>query len=234
MRLIIASSILLALVVHVESMPRIARVIPPRPMDYNLMGHHNYLARKSAHQAHAVMNHQTFHQRNVVQSPPAQSAAAAPTALEANASPAKAPTSSPSTWRNQTAAACMQSLTALNGKASNPSGLAACYNIQSFESSTGIFNADLQLYRVAAATGDWVALMTHAVNVGLSYADPAVAPGNPNHKREQELALGTPAEARKVERPRARRAAAAAPTMVQEMAFLGKINGNRVKDGNDT
>ncbi|KAL8703297.1 MAG: hypothetical protein Q9201_003511 [Fulgogasparrea decipioides] len=227
-------SILLAIVAHVESMPRITRVIPPRPMDYHLIGHHSYLARRSALEAHAVINHQAFHQRNVVESPPAQSPAADASALPADSSPIKAVTTSPNPWKNQTAAACMKSLAALNGKASNPSGLAACYNIQSFDSNTGIFDADLQLYRIAAAMGDWITLMTHAVNVGLSYSDATVAPGSSNHKREQESTPGTPAALPLAERYRVRRAGAPPPTMVQDMSFVGKINGNRMKEVDNT
>ncbi|KAI4256654.1 MAG: hypothetical protein LQ352_002002 [Teloschistes flavicans] len=231
MRRAFALSALLALVTLVESMPQIARVIPPQPMDYSLMGHHNYLTRKSALEAHAVVNHQAFHQRNVVQSPPAQSPTAPSTALPATSSPSEAMLSSPSTWKNQTMAACVRSLSALNGKASNPSGLAACYNVQSLDTKTGIFNADLQLYRVAAATGDWVSLMTRAVNVGLSYSDATVAPSGSNRKRAQ---VSYSAEPQLLEGIRVRRAAVAVPSMVQDMSFIGKINANRLKDLNDT
>ncbi|KAL9580828.1 MAG: hypothetical protein Q9212_004255 [Teloschistes hypoglaucus] len=231
MWLTFALSALLAIVAHVESMPQIARVIPPEPMDYSLMGHHNYLTRKSALEALAVVNHQAFHQRNVVQSSPAQSPSATSTALPANSSPSEAISSSPSAWKNQTMDACVRSLNALNGKASNPTGLAACYNIQSLDSKTGIFNADLQLYRVAAATGNWVSLMTRAVNVGLSYSDATVAPGSSNRKRAE---ASTSAEPRLLGGTRVRRATAAVPSMVQEMSFVGKINANRLRDLNDT
>ncbi|KAL8692181.1 MAG: hypothetical protein Q9218_002739 [Villophora microphyllina] len=231
MRLPFASSVLLTLIAHVESFPQIARVAPPRPLDYNLMGHHNYLARKSALEAHAVVNHQAFHQRNVVQSPPAQSPAAVPTALPATSSPTEAMSTSPSTWKNQTMEACVRSLSALNGKASNPSGLAACYNIQSLDRRTGIFNADLQLYRVAAATGDWVSLMTRAVNVGMSYTDATVAPSSSNQKRAEESPLVEP---QLIQGIRVRRATAPVLSMVQDMTFVGKINENRLKDLNDT
>ncbi|KAL8777258.1 MAG: hypothetical protein Q9194_002653 [Teloschistes cf. exilis] len=231
MRLTFALSALLAIVAHVESMPQIARVIPTQPMDYSLMGHHNYLTRKSALEAHVVVNHQAFHQRNVVQSPPAQAPTATSTALPANSSPSEGVSSSPSAWKNQTTDACVRSLSTLNGKASNPTGLAACYNIQTLDSKTGIFNADLQLYRVAAATGNWVSLMTRAVNVGLSYSDATVAPSSSNRKRAE---VPTSAEPRLLERTRVRRAAAAVPSKIQEMSFVGKINANRLRDLDDT
>lgn len=58
-------------------------------------------------------------------------------------------------WDNQTDAACSSSLSSLNGIPSNPSGTSACYNIRSLDNSTGAFEVDLRLYRVAAPTGDW-------------------------------------------------------------------------------
>lgn len=128
----------------------------------------------------------------------------------------------------------MESLTSLKGKASNPSGLAACYNVQSWNSITGIFEADLQLYRIAAATGDWVTLMTQAVNVGLSYSGATVAPSSGNNKRSEEMPSWTPVEPQSIERSRVRRAAAASPSMVQEMAFVGRINKDMMGKINDT
>lgn len=233
MRFAFASSFLL-LLDQVESMPRIGRVIPNRPADYSLMEHHNYLARNSARRAHAVINHEAYHQRNVIRASPSQSSAAPAIALPA-ASPAPKAAASSDDWKSETAAACSMSLAVLNGHASNPTGLAACYNIQSFNGSTGVFEADLQLYRIAAATGNWASLMTQAVNVGMSYSDATIAPSNANRKREEEeeTPSTTQAESDDVGRSRVRRVAAA-PTMVQEMSFVGKLNGNVMGQVNDT
>ena len=234
MRLTFASSCFFALIAYADSMPRIARVMPPRPMDYTLMSHHNYLIHRTAHAAHSIINHQAFHERNVIQSPPVQSATASTPALATNASPDDASNSSTSIWIGRTKAACIKALTALGGEVSSPCGLSACYNIQSFDSSTGIFNADLQLYRIAPATGEWASLMSGAVDIGLSYTDASVAPGSPRQKRDQETLLGTSTEPSTPDRSWIRRMSAAAPTMVQEMEFVGKINSNRMKDFNNT
>ncbi|KAI4167351.1 MAG: hypothetical protein LQ343_007276 [Gyalolechia ehrenbergii] len=224
MWLLFASSILFLLIAHVESMPRIARVIPNAPVDYSFMQHHRYLLRKTAREAHAIVNHEEYHQRDVVRSSPAESPTAAPIEPPAASSKAAAVSTSSNTWLNQTSAACIQSLTALNGKASNPSGLAACYNVKSWNSSTGVFEADLRLYRIAAATGDWVTLMTQAVNVGLSYSGATVAPSGGNNKRSEELPSRTPTDSRLLERSAVRRTAVAAPSLVQDMNFVGKVN----------
>ncbi|KAL8846910.1 MAG: hypothetical protein Q9221_008019 [Calogaya cf. arnoldii] len=233
MRFAFASSFLLLLIAQVESMPRIGRVIPTRPMDYSLMQHHNYLAHKSARRAHAVMdNHESYHQRNIIRASPSQPSAVPAIALPA-ASPAADAAASSNDWKSETAAACRKSLAVLDGHASNPTGLAACYNIQSFNSSTGVFEADLQLYRIAAATGKWASLMTQAVNVGMSYSDATIAPSNANRKREEEAPSSTEAGSDDVGRSRVRRVAAD-PAMVQEMSFVGKLNGNVMGKVNDT
>lgn len=224
MWLVFASSILLLLTAHVESMPRIARVIPNEPIDYSLMRHHRYLVRKTAREAHAIVNHEAYHQRDVVRSSPAASPTTKPINPPAESPKAAAVAASIDSWLNQTSAACMESLTALNGKASNPSGLAACYNVQSWNSTTGVFKADLQLYRIAAATGDWVTLMTQAVNVGLSYSGATVAPSGGNNKRSEDRPSRTFTDASILERSTVRRAAVAAPSLVQDMKFVGKVN----------
>lgn len=236
MRLTFAFSTLLVLAAHVRSMPPVARVIANEPVDYSLMRHHNYLARKVARQAHAVINHEAYHQRNVVQSAPVASSSSAAVASPAASSKAQAVTTAPRTWKNQTAAACVKSLSVLNGKASNPSGLAACYNVQSWNSNTGIFEADLQLYRIAAATGDWVALMTQAVNVGLSYSGATVAPRGGNNKRSQGVSSQTASEPQVFAKPQLRRAgaAAASPNMVKDMSFVGRVNKDFMGQVNDT
>ncbi|KAL8711852.1 MAG: hypothetical protein Q9220_003796 [cf. Caloplaca sp. 1 TL-2023] len=225
---------LLMLATLAQTYPQIARVIPSLPVDYSLMRHHNYLARKSALEAHAVINHAAYHQRDVVRPSPAQSPSASAIALPAASPPANAASSSPNDWRNQTAAACMKSLTALGGQASNPSGLAACYNIKSLDTTTGVFEADLQLYRIAAASGDWVSLMTQAVNVGLSYSDATVAPSNTNRKRGLQTPPTATMKTSEVQRLKVERAAVAAPSMVQDMSFVGKINTNAMNQLNDT
>ncbi len=198
------------------------------------MRHHNYLARKVAHEAHAVINHQAYHQRDVIPSRPVSSSAADSPTPSVASSQIQAVNTIPSTWKAKTAAACMTSLAALNGKASNPSGLAACYNIASWNSSTGIFEADLQLYRIAAATGDWMTLMTQAVNVGLSYSSATVAPTGGNRKRSQESPSQVSSESQLSRASYVPRAAAAATTMIQEMTFVGKINKDMMNRVNET
>ncbi|KAL8835086.1 MAG: hypothetical protein Q9170_003463 [Blastenia crenularia] len=233
MWLTFAPLLLLGLIVNVESMPRVTRLIPNAPVDYSLMRHHQYLARRVAQEAHAVVNHEAYHQRDVIRSSPAESPTTAPVVPPAASPQAQTASTNSSTWLDRTSAACIKSLSALNGIASNPTGLAACYNVRKLNSATGVFEADLQLYRIAAATGDWVALMTQSVNVGLSYSGATVAPSGQNQKRE-ELPSRALTDSSIVRGARVRRAAVAGPTLVQDMTFVGKVNKNLMSQINDT
>ncbi|KAL9135458.1 MAG: hypothetical protein Q9175_003345 [Cornicularia normoerica] len=78
-------------------------------------------------------------------------------------------------WGDQTESACSTALIPLRGVATNPSGIAACYNIQSLNNSTGIFEVDLRLYRVAAPRNGWLKLNPSSVGVGLSYVNAVVS-----------------------------------------------------------
>ncbi len=123
-------------------------------------------------------------------------------------------------WNNQTDMACMQTLTAMNGSASNPTGVAACYNIRTFDSTTGAFQVDLRLYRICPSAGDWATLKTQAVNVGLSYGGASVAAGSMNSvKRDRQTLSWAPVK---------RDTAATPPHMLEDLAFVGKIHDDQM------
>ena len=234
MRLSLAPTALLLLAAQAESMPQIARIVPRIPVDPSLIKHHDYVSSKVAREAHPIVNHKIYHQRNVIPASSASIPTSSAIALAAASPQAQAPSSSGNDWKTQTSAACLKSLSALNGQASNPSGMAACYNVQSLNASTGVFQADLQLYRVAAATGDWATLKTQAINVGLSYSGASVAPSNSNQKRDEGMLSWPPIKREEPARTRTRRAAAAAPSLVQEMMFVGKVSADKMGQINQT
>ena len=69
----------------------------------------------------------------------------------------------------QVGLACTEALTILNGHASNPSGTSACYNIHNFDNTTGAFQSDLRLYRIAAPIGNWMRLSSASVDVRVKF-----------------------------------------------------------------
>ncbi|KAL3960641.1 hypothetical protein ACCO45_005758 [Purpureocillium lilacinum] len=52
-------------------------------------------------------------------------------------------------WDAVTDAACVDALAALT-RSTNPSGNCLCYNLPSLDTATGVFEADLRLYRISA------------------------------------------------------------------------------------
>jgi hypothetical protein len=131
------------------------------------------------------------------------------------------PTMNNTQWESTTTAACTTALEALNGQASNPSGMAVCYNLPSLNNSTGVFQADLKVYMVGIPNGDFANIEPANVNVGLSYVGATVSAINPSElsKREEESLISWGGE--EMEKRQA-----SIPTLVQSYAFVGKINAD--------
>lgn len=83
-------------------------------------------------------------------------------------------------WEADTKQACMDSLSNLNGQASNPSGIAVCYNLPFLDNTTGVFQAELRMYNVSAPIDPWVGVTAADVSMTLSYLGATVQnmPGN--------------------------------------------------------
>ncbi len=122
-------------------------------------------------------------------------------------------------WDAQTQAACTTSLEALNGVASNPSGMAVCYNLPYLDNSTGVFEADLRLFMIAAPTGTFTNIASSNVQVGLVYNGATVSAVNSSSLKRRSDVSGTSL----ISWPRGidKRAA---PTLVQSYAFVGQVN----------
>lgn len=78
-------------------------------------------------------------------------------------------------WNTETSAACTTALSQLS-VASNPSGTAVCYNIPSLDTNTGAFMADLRLFQVSSATGDFSTIPQQNIQVELQYNGASVSP----------------------------------------------------------
>jgi hypothetical protein len=72
-------------------------------------------------------------------------------------------------WEVETKKACMDTLGALNGQASNPSGIVVCYNLPFLDNTTGVFQAELRMYNVSAPINPWVGVTAADVSMTLSY-----------------------------------------------------------------
>ena len=127
-------------------------------------------------------------------------------------------------WDENTESACSTALIDLHGVATNPSGLAACYNVQSLDSVTGNFEVDLRLYRISAPTGGWLKLDSSSVGVGLTYVSATISATGPKKaKREDQPLPWFPAERDEAADIYIRRSTGAPPRRLESMAFVGTI-----------
>ena len=130
-------------------------------------------------------------------------------------------------WDAQTAAACTNSMDALNGVASNPSGLAVCYNLPFLDNSTGVFEADLRIYKIAEPSGAFANISANNVQVGLSYNGATVSAVNASTlkarsepRSEATSLISWPRNEEGLQK----RANTTTVTLVQSYAFVGQIN----------
>ena len=127
-------------------------------------------------------------------------------------------------WDDETESACSTALINLHGVATNPSGIAACYNVQSLDSFTGNFEVDLRLYRICAPTDGWLKLDSSSVGVGLTYVSATISATRPKVKREDQPLPWFPAQRDEAADIYIRRSTGAPPRRLETMAFAGTID----------
>jgi hypothetical protein len=132
-------------------------------------------------------------------------------------------------WEENTRAACMQTLENLNGKASNPSGIAVCYNLPFLDNSTGIFQAELRMYNVSAPIDPWQSVTLSDVSMTLSYLGATVqAMGtmDANGTMSNLAAAKLPARARSEAGTLVGRQTISTTTELKVLMYVGRINSN--------
>ncbi|OAQ96870.1 hypothetical protein LLEC1_07264 [Akanthomyces lecanii] len=78
-------------------------------------------------------------------------------------------------WDRDTNNACVGALRAVT-RASNPSGNCICYNLPSLDARTGVFEAELRLYKVSDPRGSWTGIKPSDVKVSVSYHGASASP----------------------------------------------------------
>ncbi|KAF2870741.1 hypothetical protein BDV95DRAFT_495915 [Massariosphaeria phaeospora] len=122
-------------------------------------------------------------------------------------------------WEVDTEAACNTALQALNGQASNPTGLAVCYNLPYLDNKTGIFQAELRMYNVSAPIAPWLGVPASDISMSLSYLGAMVQTGNASM---QARGIASPADGMLVEK----RQNNGGPEMLKVLSYVGQINSN--------
>ncbi|KAL9108009.1 MAG: hypothetical protein Q9187_008347 [Circinaria calcarea] len=230
MRFLLASSLLAYTVVYLT--PALAEEALSDTIfeASKLLRHHVYLSQKVRQRAPVRLNHEAwYHGKIVMETPSAPSTSVSVPSSTPNA--ASSPTLSVTaiapiaTSTNTTNRACLKALGTPNNQASNPSGIAVCYNVLSFDNSTGVFQADLQLYQISPASDDWAALQEQGMNIKLSYPSTTIAPmyNSSIVERVNELNSWLPIPA--VEGPELHRRTDS-PRMIADLSLTGSIDAS--------
>lgn len=111
-------------------------------------------------------------------------------------------------WAKETTQKCIEKLQNVT-KASNPSGIAVCYNLPFLSTDSGVFAADLRLYQVSGSEGEWASIGGN-IDVSLMYNGAAVQLRN----ESTEEAAATQQAGASTE----------GPQKVQEFHFIGQID----------
>lgn len=215
MRLSVASLAILFLVERVGlsqagnllSWKRIVGASWPHPSE-------GYIEARTQQVAHAIVNRNLHLERDVI-----PSSTSAASNVKASAFPsAAAAADETDLWNKATETACLGALSDRRDTATDPSGMAACYNIKSFDNTTGVFQADLRLYQIASATGNWSTMKLDGVT--LSCKGGQMGSGKlPTRKRDDTFEPWSAISRLRV----FRRSNSPPPKMLQQMDFYGKI-----------
>lgn len=128
-----------------------------------------------------------------------------------------------SKWESQTKAACGTALQALNGQASNPTGLAICYNLPFLDNTTGIFQAELRLYNVSAPINPWTGVTAGDVSMTLSYLGATVQSMNGTFLK-RDIEWPPVRDSSLVERQSS--GSSTGPVELKVLNYVGRINSN--------
>lgn len=225
----------------------------PTPTSISTIAYHhgNYVDQKIQSAPYTDLNHQFWHQRNVVTSLPssAQTSAASPAGASTSAlssvisdprNPRLTESLNPSTspaviWENRNDFDCLAALSAKAGDAENPSGIAACYNVQGLDNVTGIFYAGLRLYHVAAPTGVWAQVKGSGVSIGINYGGASVTQQTTGKEKRDEAAAVWWSREEKQEGRQSlfKRSAQPPPRLLEDLFFMCTVHNGLVSKLND-
>ncbi|KXJ89082.1 hypothetical protein Micbo1qcDRAFT_14229 [Microdochium bolleyi] len=124
-------------------------------------------------------------------------------------------------WERDTTKACIDALGQLSG-ATNPSGTSVCYNLMSLDSSVGSgkFMADLRLFQVSSASGDFAGVAPANVAARVAFSGASVM-----------LVSNVVATASdSAELKLMRRQNAQAPVLIRTYQLAGTIDGEKLAD----
>ena len=227
-----------------------------------LYRHTGYVDQRVRQNPYIILNHESWHQRNVIPAPsnvtfgPSNITSETIAADESFTLPITSPSSNSTnasslgggnhstdipelfrstkaletgsaadvSWNNQTNEACITALSVLDGVASNPAGLAACYNVRAYGNATGEFVADLRIYRIAAARENWTQLVGSSAALDITYINAQIMSRTSKRKRERTQVDLPTVQREEAKELYLRRATGAPPKLLDGLIFSVTTN----------
>jgi hypothetical protein len=121
-----------------------------------------------------------------------------------------------SQWDTDTLNACMAALSTLPA-ASNPSGMAVCYNLVQLDTNLGTFMADLRLFEVSTPSGAFAGIPPQQMQGGVAF-----------HGATASEVNGNPVKARGMKADNISKRQASAPTLLRTYMIVGRINQDQM------
>ncbi|KAI0467721.1 hypothetical protein F4859DRAFT_231656 [Xylaria cf. heliscus] len=119
-------------------------------------------------------------------------------------------------WDAETLAACTTTLSNL-ASASNPSGMAVCYNLAQLDTNKGEFMADLRLFAVSAPTGAWAGIPLQQMQGGVRFTGATASEIN-----------GQQVASRGLRNPYLSKRQSEGPTLHRTYMIVGRINQDQM------
>ncbi|KAI1738634.1 hypothetical protein F4680DRAFT_449748 [Xylaria scruposa] len=119
-------------------------------------------------------------------------------------------------WDSDTLAACTTTLSTLPS-ASNPSGMAVCYNIVQLNTDKGEFMADLRLFEISQPSGAWAGIPLQQMQGGVRFTGATASEIN-----------GQRVASRSLERQYFSKRQSQGPTLHRTYMIVGKINQDQM------
>ncbi|EFY89644.1 hypothetical protein MAC_04297 [Metarhizium acridum CQMa 102] len=125
-------------------------------------------------------------------------------------------------WETATNDACVKALSTLH-RSSNPSGNCICYNLPTLDTVTGVFEAELRLYRISEPRDAFANIPPEKIRVGVSYQGASVSPVSAN----EVMGMGQVDNETRVVAPRE---SPGGPSLVQSYVFVGQIDKAKIAE----
>ncbi|PHH60031.1 hypothetical protein CDD81_2199 [Ophiocordyceps australis] len=126
-------------------------------------------------------------------------------------------------WDRETTDACMKALSSLT-RSSNPSGNCVCYNVPSLDTQSGVFEADLRLFRVSDPRDGFAGVAPADINVAVQFSGASVSPVSPEDLMAMDMA-----PTKKTKQSLMTRAETHQPQLLRTYMFVGQIDAEKMK-----